>query len=179
MADTPDKYNNTQIALHWITAFVVIFMLIMGHFALTATPNSDPLKMIGLKGHMIFGGVALLLTLARIVWRKKSIQPPHASTGNAFQDKVGVVAHYALNILTLLVALSGMGIALQAGLADIVFGGQGLLPETFTVYPSRIAHGILTKLLVALVLLHAVAGLYHQFILRDGLFKRMSYKKAE
>jgi len=46
-------------------------------------------------------------------WRKKTVQPVHAETGNTFLDKLGVVAHYALNISALLVAGSGIGIAVQ------------------------------------------------------------------
>ena len=179
MSDTPSKYNTVQVCLHWVTALVIIFMLIMGHFALAPTPNDDPIKITALKGHMIIGVIILLLTIVRIVWRRKSAQPPHATTGNALLDKAGVFAHYALNILTFLVAASGIGIAIQAGLPDIVFGGQGQLPETLAIYPPRIAHTILTKLLVLLVVAHVFGGIYHQFILKDGLFKRMSFKKAE
>ena len=93
-------------------------------------------------------------------------------------DKLSIAAHYALNILTLLVAFSGIGIAVLAGLPDIVFNGQGALPDSFYPYPPRIAHGILTKLLAALIALHVFAGLYHQFVLRDGLFNRISFRKS-
>lgn len=171
------KYNNVQVALHWLTALLIVFSLFMGMFVLEATPNSDPAKVTALRGHMLFGGLILLLTLARIVWRRISPQPPHATTGNPLLDKLGVAAHYALNILALLTALSGIGIAIMAGLPEIVFNGQGALPETFSVYPPRIVHGILTKLLLLLVVLHVLAGFYHQFVLKDRLFGRMSFRK--
>lgn len=68
-------------------------------------------------------------------------QPRRAATGNAMLDKLGVLAHYALNIPALLFAASGIGIALQAGLQCIVFGRQGTLPVGFLVHPPRIAYG--------------------------------------
>jgi len=125
MLSNSTKYNNVQVVLHWLVALLVLFMLFMGNFVLAQTPNTDPTKIFALRGHIIFGGVILLLTLLRLVWRRMSPQPPHAVTGNTLLDKLGVAAHYALNILVLLVAASGIGIALQAGLPDIVFGGQG------------------------------------------------------
>lgn len=179
MPTTPSKYNKPQVALHWLTALLVLFMLLMGQFMLVQTPNSDPGKLLALRGHMIFGVAVLLLTLARIAWRRRSAQPPHAETGNALLDKAGVAAHFALNILALLTALSGIGIALQAGLPGIVFGGEGMLPADFSAYLSRGAHGILTKLLAALVAIHILGGLYHQFILKDRLFRRMRFGKTE
>lgn len=175
----PSKYNNPQVALHWLVAMLVLFMLIMGTFILSQTPNSDPSKVMALRGHMVFGSIILLLTLIRLVWRRMSAQPDHADTGNAFLDRLGVAAHYALNILTLLVAASGIGIALQAGLPGVVFGGQGSLPQDFWMYPARTAHGVLTKLLVALIALHVVGALYHQFVIKDRLFSRVWFGKPD
>jgi cytochrome b561 len=178
MSSGVSKYNNIQVALHWLTALLIVLMLVMGHFVLEQTPNSDPGKVDALRGHMMIGIGVLLLTLIRLVWRRKSAQPAHAATGNALLDKLGVAAHYGLNILALLVAASGIGIAILAGLPDIVFGGQGSLPPDFSEYPPRLAHGILTKLLTALVLLHVIGGLWHQFFLKDSLFRRMWFGRS-
>lgn len=68
----PSKYNNIQVALHWLAALMVLFMLFMGTFVMSQIPNSDPSKMAALRGHMIFGGVILFLTLLRLIWRKKA-----------------------------------------------------------------------------------------------------------
>ena len=157
---------------------MVLFMLMMGTFVLAETPNNDPSKLFALRGHMVFGSIILLLTLIRLVWRRMSAQPAHAETGNVLLDKLGIAAHYALNILTLLVASSGIGIVLQAGLPGVLFGGQGILPEDFWLYPARSAHGVLTKLLVALIALHVVGALYHQFVIKDRLFSRMWFRKG-
>lgn len=173
------KYNTTQVALHWLVAILVLLMLFMGMTVLEETPNSDPAKIDALKGHMTIGGIILLLTIVRIIWRKKSEQPAHVVTDNPLMDKLGVAAHYALNILTLLVALSGVGIAIQAGLPDIVFNGQGTLPENFDEFLPRLAHGLFVKLLAALVLLHVIGALYHQFVLKDGIFDRISFRKPK
>jgi cytochrome b561 len=57
----------------------------------------------------------------------------------------------------------------------VVFGGVGSLPVNFDAIPPRVAHGVLAKLLLLLIGLHAAAALYHQFVRRDGLFSRMAF----
>lgn len=72
----------------------------------------------------------------------------------------------------LLLAASGAGLMLQSGAFDAVFG-SGTLPEDFGVFTLRRVHGLLTRLAMALIALHVVAALYHQFVLRDHLLARM------
>jgi cytochrome b561 len=47
------------------------------------------------------------------------------------------------------------------------------LPADFWVFPMRPVHYVISRLLMALIALHVVAALYHTFILRDGLLRRM------
>ena len=69
---------------------------------------------------------------------------------------------------------TGLATAVLAGLPDIVFGGSGAaLPESFAVFPTRVIHGVLAKLLATLIFIHASAALYHHFIRRDRLLARM------
>jgi cytochrome b561 len=39
----------------------------------------------------------------------------------------------------------------------------------------RVLHAIAAKLLVALIVLHIAAALWHQFVRRDGLLRRMGF----
>ena len=70
-------------------------------------------------------------------------------------------------------------IALATGLPDIVFRGSGApLPETFAGIAPRTVHGIVAKLLIALIALHVAAALYHHFVRRDGLLRRMTFGRG-
>jgi len=55
------------------------------------------------------------------------------------------------------------------------FKGIGHLPADFSGHAARVAHGVLAKLLIALIAGHALAALYHQFIRKDGLLGRMGF----
>jgi cytochrome b561 len=49
----------------------------------------------------------------------------------------------------------------------------GPLPDNFAVFPTFQAHAVLAALLAILIAAHIAAALYHQFVLKDGLFRRM------
>lgn len=169
-----ERYNKGLIILHWLLAIMIIMGLVMGGKVLSETPNSAPEKLFYLKMHMSMGGIILILMVVRLFVRFFTQKPPHTDMGNAIINKLGVVTHYLFYLLVFLIAASGIAIANMAGLPDIVFGQSGQpLPVDFSEYPPRGAHGILTKVLGAFILLHVLAFLYHQFVRRDGLFSRM------
>lgn len=171
----PKRYHRALVALHWLLALLLIVALAMGTFALKTVPNSSPDKIDALRGHMIAGGLILLLTLARIVVRLKTTHPAPASTGSALLDRLASPMHWALYTLVLLMAGSGVAMSVLAGLPGIVFGGVGTLPVNFDTLPPRALHGILAKLLMLAIAAHVGAALYHQFVRRDGLLSRMGF----
>ena len=94
------------------------------------------------------------------------------------QDKIGVAVHHILYLLVIVMGLSGFGIAILAGIPDVINGVEGaVLPVDFSEFAPRIAHGIIAKLIMLVVALHVVAALYHQFVLKDSIFKRVMFGK--
>ena len=173
-----NKYHPVLITLHWLLAIMVIAGLLMGGNVLSETPNSDPEKVFYLRMHMSMGMIILVLMLVRLVVRFKTAKPAHADIGNALLNKLGVAAHYLLYALVILMAASGIGISVLAGLPDIVFNGSGAaLPASFDELPPRAAHGVLALILMLVIAAHVLAALYHQFIRKDGLFGRMWFGK--
>ena len=174
----PARYHPLLVAIHWIMALMILVLLLAGAFLLEPLPNTDPQKIDGLFGHMLFGLTVMVLLIVRIVVKLRTRNPPHVETGNALIDRAGVWAHWALYGLIFVVAGSGMAMSAMAGLPDIVFGGSGApLPESFWDYPPRYVHAIATKLLGALILLHIAAAVWHQAIRKDGLMARMWFGK--
>jgi cytochrome b561 len=172
---TPKRYHKALVVLHWLLALMLIVALTMGTLVLDATPNSSPDKIGALQGHMVVGGLILVLMLVRLVVRLTSAHPAPSSTGNALADRLAPLAHWALYGLVFAMAGSGIAMSIQAGLPDIVFGGVGSLPENFRHLVPRAVHGIVAKLLMLTIALHVMAALYHQLVRRDGLLSRMGF----
>ncbi len=175
----PLRYHPILVVIHWLSAFLVIAMLLMGLFWLKQTPNVEA-KIPLLAVHMATGITILLLTIVRLVVRFSTKLPAPSRSGSAFLDMVGNVTHVFLYMGMLAMGLSGLGIASQAGLMDIVFGGSSApLPTNLYVFPARIWHGYLGLALLALISLHVAAAVYHQFIRRDNLIGRMAIRKPK
>lgn len=167
------RYHPALVAIHWLMAILIVMMLIFGNFVTGPLENTDPAKVEALVGHMAIGMSIGVFLILRLVVRVRTEKPPHASTGNAILDRVGVGTHHLMYLLVALMVLSGLGMALSAGLFGVVYGGQGAIPaDLSTRFPAR-THDLVSNLLLLLVVLHIAAALYHQFFLKDGLFRRM------
>jgi cytochrome b561 len=170
------RYHPLLATLHWLLALFIVAALFLGFAVLAKTPNADPNKILILRAHMTGGVVIFVLMLARFVVRLATARPPVATTGSRLLDRLTPVVHYGFYVLILLMVTSGFAMAFAAGLPAIVFGDSGdPLPASFLIYPARIGHGVIANLLAALIALHVVAALYHQFVKKDGLFRRMGF----
>ena len=170
----PSRYHPALVALHWVLASFIVLALGLGMFVLKTIPNSSPQKLEALRAHMIGAALILTLMVTRLAVRMLSARPEPATTGNPVLDRVARISHFAFYGLVAGMIATVLTTAVLADLPSIVFGGSGApLPESFAAFPTRVVHGALAKAFVALILIHVTAALYHHFVLRDGLLKRM------
>jgi cytochrome b561 len=54
------RYHPLLVTLHWVLAILIVAALMVGFFWLSATPNSDPQKIVVLRWHMA-GGMLIWL----------------------------------------------------------------------------------------------------------------------
>lgn len=172
---TNGRYHPLQVILHWLTVILVFAAFVIGK-SMSGQPN-DAAKLTPLALHMTVGIITLLVIVFRFVMRMRLPKPEHVTAGNPLFDWIGRMVHYALYLLIFLMAVSGLSLAMQAGLAPVVFGGSGILPADFYDFAARILHGFIAPALALTVLLHVGAAFYHQFLLKDNLLARMWYGK--
>lgn len=174
MNHQPTRYHPALVALHWLLALMLVVALGMGTFFLKELPNASPDKVGALRGHMIVGLAIGSLMLVRLVTRMRTTLPAPATAGHALLDMLSRGVHIGLYLAVFAMAASGAAMALQAGLPDIVFFGNGApLPGSFAHLLPRAVHGWMAKLIAALVALHVIGALFHQFRLKDRLMARM------
>ena len=169
------RYHPLLVALHWLLAILIIAALALGALVMAKTPNTDPAKLEALRAHMAGGGLILALMLVRLVVRSSTAHPAAASTGSTWLDRIAWASHRMFYPLVFAMALSGITMALQAGLIDIVYGGHGALPPNLWIYKLRTIHYVISRVLMALIALHVTGALYHGLIRGDGLLRRMAF----
>lgn len=167
------RYHPALVALHWLMALLIVMMLVLGNLVTGPAPNPSPEKLDALTGHIAVGLSIGVLLVIRLFVRSRTKKPPHATTGNAILDKLGVGTHHVMYLLVAVMVLSGLGMALSAGLFGAVYGGTGEIPSDLSDRLPAIVHDTTAGLLALLAILHIAAALYHQFGRKDRLFARM------
>ena len=172
---TPERYHPLLVALHWLMALLVLMMLAVGRIVFPGLTDSSPDKVMILRTHMTIGLSLLVLVILRFIVRLTTPKPAPADAGNPTLNKIGALTHYLLYLFILGMGISGLGIAMQAGLNPILSGQNAFLPEDLMVYPPYIGHGLTSWLLLGLIALHFGAAMYHQFVRKDNLLSRMGF----
>ena len=170
----PRRYHPTLRVLHWLIAILIIAALLLGTFVMAPKDNADPGKIFALLKHMLAGGIIFALSLMRIFIRPKTRRPAPLHSGIAIADRIVPLVHRVFDILVFIMVGSGIGMAILAGLPEIILGGHGFLPASFDNFPLHTLHVMAAKIFATIIALHVVGALYHHFILRDGLLSRMS-----
>ena len=168
-------YQPVLVALHWLVALMIIGLLCLGFFVLANMPNTDPRKLDILVWHMAGGMFVLVLTIPRLIIRIWSARPAAAMTGSPLLDRLAPIAHDGLYVIVFLMIATGWTTGWL--ISGVFQPNGGSLPDSFAVFPSFRAHAALATLLAILIVIHIAAALYHQFVLKDGLFRRMWFGK--
>jgi len=170
---TVARYHPLLVALHWFLGAFLLLDLFLGTFVLKAIPNTSPDKLEALRAHMTGGFVILLLMSIRLAVRRTSARPQAATAGHPLLDAIAKVSHVALYALVFLMVATGVATALISDAFAIVFAHSGQLPAAFNDLPTRVLHGYIAKALIGMIVLHVTAALYHQYVRRDRLLRRM------
>ena len=175
MKSSGTRYGSVAIAIHWLTALLIVMLFATG--LLAAAQTDAAAKVVLLRAHIPLGVGVLLLTLLRIVWWLVADRHPDLPSDQpGWQKFMARAVHIALYLVVIEAAGSGIAtIVLSDALPAII--GTGALPDFNTVLP-RAAHGIGSRVMLALLAMHIGAALYHQFIRRDRLLARMGLGAA-
>lgn len=162
--------------IHWLMALALILNLGFGAWLARIEPSFSTLWMYG--AHKSAGMTLLALVLIRLAWHRVSPPPKPLTIGIApWQYYAARLGHWGLYALMLAVPLSGWFASSATGIPTVIFG-RWTLPAIAPA-SERLdqlgfwAHDALTKALLALILIHVGAALYHALILRDPTLRRM------
>ncbi len=181
----PAVYGGIARILHWVIAVLVIQLLIVGN-TMVDLPLVSQDKFWLFQLHKSLGFTLLGLMALRIVWRLTHPAPGLPGGMGLLQRLAAHGTHFAFYALLVLMPLAGWAIVSTSPL-PIPTLLWGVIPIPHLPFldgmarPDRIAlshllmtlHALGGKLMIALIVLHVAAALYHHFWVRDGLLARM------
>lgn len=171
--DSGKNYDSVAITLHWLTAFLVVVQFALGEswgwFA-------RPTRHLMVATHMSLGIILTLVVLARLLWR--FVFRNHvASLETGLVRIASTTVHYVFYVLLVVQAVLGFLSRWEGNEAMSFFGLQ--IPSPFTGSGKKIAnqiqdiHNWVGWAIVILALGHALAALYHRYVLHDRVLGRM------
>ena len=102
--DQPDSFGWLSIALHWVTAAIIVALWIIGRSIVIqdSTEAIDARRSV----HIMIALSAWLLLLLRIVWRLR-MHHPHAAGQSLFIHRAAQSVHYIMLVVLSLMMISG------------------------------------------------------------------------
>ncbi len=174
--DNIQRYTRTARFFHWFIALLMVGMYATD-WTRGALERGSAASAFLLATHMSFGLLVFALTVLRLFWRlaKGAPAPVPASPLMQFGAKAG---HLVLYLFTLGLPVSG-ALRAMAGGKQIFFFGLSvpamIAPDQTLQAAVRPLHGgLLMNLLLALIIAHVLAALWHQLVLKDGTLNRMA-----
>jgi cytochrome b561 len=171
---TPTRYGSVAIAIHWVSAAAIIALLTSGAImaGVAGAPRSSILPI-----HATIGTLVLLLTLLRLAWWVWGDKRPQPVAGQPPMRQLAArIVHGLLYAGIIVLGASGIATLALSGAIPALLSGAPL-PDFAGLLP-RTTHGLVSKLMIALLLAHVGAALFHQFVRRDRLLARMGLGRA-
>ncbi len=167
------SYSDVAKALHW-TIFVLIALMLYGGWTSEDLPREE--RLAALQNHSGLGLTILLLMIARLLWRLTHPVPALPADMPRWQEVASKATHHGLYFFVLLQPLIGLMMAGTSTKGSLkAFGVLGLqIAPNETIHElGETLHGLNAWIIALLVALHIAAALYHHFVRRDTVLRRM------
>jgi cytochrome b561 len=155
---TTTGYSGLQIGLHWLIAILIVIAWFTGEGAGEAMEAVEDGGVAGFVPHVAVGLAILALVVVRVLVRLGRGAPAAPGAPGSLSVMAADWGHRLIYLLMIAVPLGGVA-------------------TFFLGLDVGEVHGLAANVLMLVVLGHAVMALYHQYVLKDGLLRRMM--KAE
>jgi cytochrome b561 len=171
--NTSVSYGSVSRFLHWLIFLLILGLLVIGYLMDGITDKA--LRAVVINMHKLTGLLVLLLVIVRIMWSLINVKPGLSSMTPRYEKWAEKSVHYLLYVVMSMMPVSGWVMASAKHppmLGDISLG----LPVPQTKALKDLAfdfHYWIAIAIIVLVSVHVFAALYHHFLQKDDVLRRM------
>ena len=168
-----ERYGPAAMAFHWA---IFVLVVIVGILGLLHDDWPKQTQAFWINVHALIGLLLWCLLVARLAWRVRHSPPPLPTGASPLTRRLSSPVHWALYALLFVIPIIGIvtfvyhGRVFDFGLFQF---DPGVKKDRSIFHPTEDIHGYLAYALFALAGLHALAALWHRFILHDRVLARM------
>lgn len=186
MNTNPINLSAPTRLLHWLIAFMMIMLLVVG----TIMEKNELYALYPI--HKSVGTIAFGIIILRILWRMREGWPAPLAHYTAIERLMGKVIHYILLIGTIMIPLSGVIMSIAGGHGLAVFGFELVAtnpnPENLNEVLALDAawaerahnmHGMASNIMIIAIIVHIAGALKHHIKDKDETLRRMLGKSSQ
>lgn len=176
LKNTTLEYGSVAKALHWLVAISLFALIYFGlqQSEMERGPERSEIRFLHASAAL---AVFLLMTI-RLAWRLVNEVPAHPDGSPGWQNAAAHIVHWGLYV-TVFVQLAAGAMTVGTGGKPLPFFGLFSIP--LPVAKSEEAHHFWEevhesawKIVAVLIVVHVLAALYHHFVARDDVLRRMT-----
>jgi cytochrome b561 len=178
MRNTVKSWGSVSRWFHWTLGIAIIGVIGYGWWMNHFTARAD--RFFYRSIHADIGYVVLLLAVVRLIWRGINPTPALPDDMPPWQRIVARATHLLLYLVTILVAMLGWAMSGARPPDQNYASWFGLFNVPQFTSPDKVAAGayedrhiLFAYVLLALIVLHVAAAVWHHFIRRDRVAMRM------
>lgn len=173
--NTHHTYGSVSKFLHWTISILIIGMLALGFIMINIKEDNSRYQLYDI--HKSIGITILALMIVRLIWAICNLKPDLPKDIHFLIRAAAHAAHYVLYLLAFAVPMSGFVMSCAAGHPPKYFGLFEIKPpiavdKVFAKFMGNM-HLFLAWTILILVVLHFLGALWHHFIHKDDVLRRM------
>lgn len=176
MRNSSTEYGTLAKWLHWLVTIGISALLYLGleQSGMEGGPDRDAIRAL----HGSIAMLVLALMTVRLVWRFMNEVPAHPDGMPGWQRLSASVVHWGLYVAVFVQLFAG---ALIVGTAGKPLPFFGLFAVPLPVAENHDehefweeVHEFTWKIIAVLLVLHVLAALYHHFVAKNDVLRRMT-----
>jgi cytochrome b561 len=172
LKNTTQAYGIIAKSLHWSMAILIVGMFVLAYTMMNLPDSAFKFSLYNL--HKSTGLLLWAIFFIRLVWLFTNHQP--GITAPVWQQRAAFWNKVSLYLLMFAMPTTGFFMSTLSGRSVTFFSLFTI--EPFTKNPTlgsffHSAHVYLSYFLIAAFVIHVLGALYHHFILKDDVLKRI------
>lgn len=175
LRNSKERFGAVAQVFHWGIFLLFVSLYVVAEMMEDAPKGPEKRALYDL--HKSIGISVLFVVFLRLSWRLANPVPEPSGLVSKWMEKAASVSHFLLYAVMFLMPLSGYLMSVSGGhdvgwfglfeLPSLLGKNEGLheLTEGF--------HGVMAAVILVLVAIHLLAALWHHFIVKDNVLRRM------